>query len=731
MPINFKAWHDQTAVQHTEKAEKFFKQGFRTVSLCVYGEPNDPRYAAVMVKRPNPADEKSFIALSIAEMQKKTNDLAKQGFGAAIISATGPASSPLVAAVFRPMMPLPLTSGNLTADDLLKANQQAWKDGNILKWADAYGTPDDTRYMAVWQPNTDNAAWNCDGVNDDVQTMQQRFNALVSGGGRAQHVAITPSQGFLQVFVDTDIGGWFSVGNMTSAGFQAKRDELEKQGFAPICVAAQGSGANTRFAAIFTTHEEITPRDFTITPSPTEEPSAPEIDAIIEAVMKKNRIRGAAVAIVKDTRLVYAKGYTWAEAGYPKVTPTTFFRQSSVSKVFASIATYQLIKEGKSVGGKNFSLDTTMQSVLKLKTPTGGKPTDANFDKITIRDLLEMTSGIDKGLVFRDVEATKAFNPPESLPAKPKHLAAFCASQKLSGEPGNKAIANYNNGGYFMLSQVIAAMRDANSFEEAIKASLLKPLGIKRVRETRSLVSAQPSDEARYHSTEECIAFDSKGNCTTRLFPRIRTSTSVMSPDQPLVALGYGDTNLENVDGAGGLSGAVTDVARLLAALSVRKNNPVLDDAMITTMLANAAAAVADKQLAKNSQGNTKAWGFHGFDNVVAMDAAKGIYMGVKGGSYWTSVNGIGFLRGGMAYVVCWNCTTPKEDGSWAFSFWDKINKHDWGNTDLFKKYGMSPFPASSGFSADAAAKPALKLPPLPKFNIGSIVPSSKPTKSK
>lgn len=724
MSITSESWHDQTAAKHKEKADKFFQKGYRTASLCIYGEPDDPRYAAVMVKRPNPPDEKPFLALSTAEMQEKVNELAKQGFGAAIISATGPANNPLIAAVFRPMTPLPVMKGNLTADDMVKANAQAWKDGNILSWADAYGTPDDTRYMAVWQPNTDKAAWNCDALNDSVQTMQARFDALVAGGGRPQHIAITPAQGFLGVFVDTDIGGWYAYGDLRSAEVDAQKEKLKKQGFAIVSLMGQGTGTSRRFVAIFATREEIAPRAFTV--SPDEKPSAPKIDAIIEGVMKANNIRGAALAIVKDTRLVYAKGYTWAEAGYPKVKPTTYFRQASVSKVFASIATYQLIQEGKLVDGKKFTLDTTMQSVLKLKTPTGEQPTDENFDKITIRHLLEMTSGIDKDLVFSDVKATDSFK--KKLPAKPEQLAAYCASQKLSGKPGDKAIANYNNGGYLMLSQVVAKMRGASSFEKAIKDSLLKPLGIKRVRETRTLVGDQPSDEARYHSTKGCIATDSNGNCTMRGYPKISTTLSVMSPDKPFVPLGYGDTNLENLDGTGGLSGAVTDVARVVAALGVRKNNPMLDDAMITTMLANAAAATADPQLTLHSNSSVKSWGFHGFDRVVAIDAANGIYFGSKGGTHSTSMNGIAFRRGVLGFVICWNCILPNDDGKWGDKLANELGSHDWGNIDLFEKYGMSPFPASSGSSADAAETLDQKLPPLPMpdFNASSVAPPPK-----
>jgi CubicO group peptidase (beta-lactamase class C family) len=59
--------------------------------------------------------------------------------------------------------------------------------------------------------------------------------------------------------------------------------------------------------------------------------------------MKINQIRAAALAILKGAKLVYAKGYTWAEADYPIVFPTTLFRQASVSKIFTAVAIYQLI----------------------------------------------------------------------------------------------------------------------------------------------------------------------------------------------------------------------------------------------------------------------------------------------------------------------------------------------------------------------------------------------------
>ena len=41
-------------------------------------------------------------------------------------------------------------------------------------------------------------------------------------------------------------------------------------------------------------------------------------------------MRGASPATTYGIRLVYAKGYTWAEPGYPRTQPETLFRIASV-----------------------------------------------------------------------------------------------------------------------------------------------------------------------------------------------------------------------------------------------------------------------------------------------------------------------------------------------------------------------------------------------------------------
>jgi hypothetical protein len=75
-------------------------------------------------------------------------------------------------------------------------NQQAVKDGLKLVWFDCYGTTDDQRYIAVWWPNPEMLAGNCDGIGEDVTQIQQRFvtEAVFTTGGLS-YIALFGGQG--------------------------------------------------------------------------------------------------------------------------------------------------------------------------------------------------------------------------------------------------------------------------------------------------------------------------------------------------------------------------------------------------------------------------------------------------------------------------------------------------------------------------------------------------------
>jgi CubicO group peptidase (beta-lactamase class C family) len=71
------------------------------------------------------------------------------------------------------------------------------------------------------------------------------------------------------------------------------------------------------------------------------------VDRIVLATMKAWQIPGAAVAIVKNDRIVYVSGYGTKEFGGAPVTGDTLFQLASTSKAFTTTALAMLVADGK------------------------------------------------------------------------------------------------------------------------------------------------------------------------------------------------------------------------------------------------------------------------------------------------------------------------------------------------------------------------------------------------
>lgn len=664
---NTVAWHNRKTAEHKSLLNKWGDKEFRTLSLSIYGEPQDPLYAAVMVKRPTVIAGKQFGPLSQAGMQETLDDMKKEGWGPFIMTATGPPNSAVFAGAFTPMNNIPLTLLNLTPQKFQEENKKAQLDGRILIWADPFGTAADTRYTAIWGPNISGQAWNCEAIDEGGAALKARFVALTDTWCRLSHIAVTPARRNVALFVDSTIGPWSSRYWMTSEEYQAEYTKATNNNLQPIRVSASGSGANARFAAIFASREETDSRVFRARGPVT----VAAIDSAMEKVMKDKKIRGAALAIVRGSKLVYAKGYTYAEPQptYPDVLPTTIFRQASVSKMFTAVAIYRLMQQNP-----NITLNTTMQSVLNLTQPDGSQPKDSRFKDIRIRHLLESNSGIPSNLHRHSKQAASAAG--SSLPATHNQIMRYIASFDLTGNPGASNNVVYGNVGYFMLSQMIAKLASTSSFEQALNTLVLAPLKMTRTRGARTLVSSQASDEARYH--------DDRHNPDAKkledVVGELGITDSLKTASQPKVAAQYQECDLELMDGTGGLSSAVVDMARLAAMFSDRSGNPVLSNSMLDALFKNAADAYSNLT-------GPDAHGYHGFDWAKIIDPAKNVYYGQKGGSLAGVATGIRITTGGFSYAYARNGSINISDA--ILEIMNIAEAHAWPAKDLFVDFGM------------------------------------------
>ncbi len=565
--MDFVAYHDRTSADHQAHFNDLYPKGYRMTSLSVYGARGDERYVAVWVRRAGP-DWSAVHGADGSGYQKAFDTAVAAGFRPVLLAATGPADNPVFAGTFEhaPSVPVPLTRFGLwrgsdsdpgTIDHWIS---QARANGWVPTAVAVYGTAADPRYAGIWVDNPQGICWTMDGLVDTAGDYQARFDALVPVRARPLQVAVSPDDRYASIFRDDLLGDWVARHELSSSGYQQAFDQFVPQGYWPVTVQAGGAGAAARFAAVFAKDDQ--PLPLTWQP-PTGPVANAAIDDVMQQAMERHRIRGGALALVRGGRLIYARGYTLAEPGYPAVQPTTRFRQASVSKFVVALAIHRLIQDGQ------LTLGTPVQDVLGLTRPDNG-PVPATFGQVTIQHLLEHRSGLPTNPYGIEPSVAAAFSAP--LPVDGHMTDRYMATLPASPPPQPPA---YNNWGYFLLGHVVMAITAQPTLPAALAGVLLQPLSITGIRSATTRIETQPPDEARYHPT----AF--------------YTGQSVVDPDRRLRVSSYGGGwNFERDDGGGGLSGSVVDVARLLAMLDIRTQNPVLQPAAIANLFALAQAAV-------------------------------------------------------------------------------------------------------------------------------------------
>ncbi|MBE2269775.1 MAG: beta-lactamase family protein [Anaerolinea sp.] len=111
-----------------------------------------------------------------------------------------------------------------------------------------------------------------------------------------------------------------------------------------------------------------------------------ELEALVTAAMQAAKVPGAALAIVHERKLIYARGFgvTSVEEGGIPVTPGTIFRIGSTSKPLTSTAIMRMVETGQ------LELDTPIDEVLpdfQLSVPGA-------VSEVTLRKLLTHTAAL-------------------------------------------------------------------------------------------------------------------------------------------------------------------------------------------------------------------------------------------------------------------------------------------------------------------------------------------------
>ncbi|MEI6679638.1 MAG: serine hydrolase domain-containing protein [Mariniphaga sp.] len=275
------------------------------------------------------------------------------------------------------------------------------------------------------------------------------------------------------------------------------------------------------------------------------------IDASIEKFMSQNGLKGISVAIVKNEKLIFVKGYGFAneEAQIP-VTPNNLFRIASVSKLITAVAVMKLVENSKiSLDSKVFGKYGILndEQFLHIK--------DKRLEKITVRHLLNHSAGWTQhygDLAFLPKSVAKGTG--ESLPVNIDSYIRFVTTHRVHFEPGTNSV--YSNLGYVILGKVIAKVAGTD-YETFVKTEVLKPAGITDMQLGKSFLEEAFPAEVRYYqpSDGELVeSFDGSGRMESKI---------------------YGGNDIHLLGSAGGWLASAIDLLKLLVVID---NNPSVKD---------------------------------------------------------------------------------------------------------------------------------------------------------
>lgn len=272
-------------------------------------------------------------------------------------------------------------------------------------------------------------------------------------------------------------------------------------------------------------------------------PQTKRMERAINQFIKKWEIKGASLAISKDGKLIYSKGFGYADKEKGIETDVNnIFRIASVSKLITAVAIMKLAEDGQlSLDEKVFGEEGILNSPYFLDI------NDKRVTRITIEHLLRHQGGFSARAgdpMFNTALVSNRLK--KEPPFMIDDLVRFASISRLVFEPGKGT--RYSNLGYLLLSKIIE-VKSGMSFYEYLRTAILEPAGCYDIHLARNLYEQKYPNEVRYYETME------ESEVASYLDP------SVMKPKC------YGGNNIRGLYGAGGLVASPTEMLKLVAAI--------------------------------------------------------------------------------------------------------------------------------------------------------------------
>lgn len=217
-----------------------------------------------------------------------------------------------------------------------------------------------------------------------------------------------------------------------------------------------------------------------VSASPLTAAQMKQIDKIAIGALAKQHVSGMEVAVGRNGTVLYARGYGLRDrASRLLVTAQTVFPIGSITKQFTAACVMMLVDGGK--------VDLNARVARYL-------PTAPHGNEITVRELLNQTSGLPDYLEYKPLLAAimAGTDRPHAVPS----LVALVNGKPLHFKPGTKY--EYSNTNYALAGMLVARVSGI-PYGQFLQRRIFTPQGMSATQYLRSSVPAGPDATRGYN----------------------------------------------------------------------------------------------------------------------------------------------------------------------------------------------------------------------------------------
>ncbi len=505
--------HNLTSAQYQNLAVDYDNNGYRLQQVSGYEVNGSARYAAFWVKGSGP-DLATHHGMTGADYQNKATQYDNLGYRLTWVDGYNVGNGTYFAAIWEKKGGAPLIAKHgMTSGQYQNEFMTNKGNGYRCIHVDGYRSGNSDRYAAIWVK--DGGAFPRAHHAQTAASYQATVEQNIQDGYRPVHLSAWGagnSSRYASLWQKTGGDPFWMRHNLNSQQYQAEAENFHYTGYHVKNVNGYTVNGKARFIA-FWENPHMKANDLNL------------IENRIRSYMQDMGIPGVSVAIAKGGRLVYARGFGFAELEDAElVSPTTRMRVASISKPITATAIMKLVDDG------DLSLeDKVFGSGALLGTTYGSQPYSDDVEDIRVKHLLWHCSGW----------SNEGDDPMFNNHADHEALIDWMLDNRdLIADPEDRD--EYLNFGYCVLGRIIEEV-SGQSYEDYVRDHVLQPCGVTQMVMGEQDKDDKKSKEATYYYGNGPYTwirpqhFDSHGgwiaSATDLLRFKVRVDGSATKPD--------------------------------------------------------------------------------------------------------------------------------------------------------------------------------------------------------